>query len=304
MNTYQEIKSIVDTLLDETYDREVIENNLTSLPDLLEDVREKPTRDAVNLKQWAYLDTALKGLRMNEFTILCGPSGYGKTTFLANLAMHLVSERINTFVASVEIGGKEMLKKMVSALTGESFEKTLGRGNDYFNQHKQNFFYSHDHLFTNYESRVNHRHLIYDLYWAHRNHGTKVAIIDNMNYILDPSGEKDQIAKMDKVVHEWVVAVKHLPIHVFMVMHPRKTDSGRVDNMYDIKGSSTAIQEAQNVLLFNALSDQVPDLFQIPRDYCRELTVAKCRYNGRARGGKIIYSQTAGSEQYVEEKVV
>jgi archaellum biogenesis ATPase FlaH len=302
MKTYTEIKKIVNQMLDSTHDPHFVENNLTSLPDLFDEIQRNPKRETLNLAQWSQFDFALGGLRMNEFTILCGPSGYGKTTFLANLAMNFIAQRINTFIASVEIGKAEMLKKMVSSLANVSFSKLAETGIP--QTMKQNFFYSHDHLFTNYESRVNHRHLLYDLYFAHINHGTKIAIIDNMNYILDPSGDKDQIAKMDKVIHEWVVAVKHLPIHVFMVMHPRKTDDGRVDNMYDIKGSSTAIQEAQNVLLFNALADSSTEPFQVRRELCRELSIAKCRYNGKSRGAKIIYSQSSHSEQYVEEKML
>jgi hypothetical protein len=56
---------------------------------------------------------------------------------------------------------------------------------------------------------------------------------------------------MDRAIHEFVIAMKKIPIHTILVVHPRKTDGGRVESEFDIKGSSTAVQEAANVMLFN-----------------------------------------------------
>jgi hypothetical protein len=96
---------------------------------------------------------------------------------------------------------------------------------------------------------------------------------------------------------------KFFPIHSIMVMHPKKTDNMRVESEGDIKGSSTAIQEAQNVFLFNRLEENASAPIGVEHSWCREVKIAKCRENGRAWGDKIIFSLDKKSEKYTEETV-
>lgn len=312
MKTYEEIKIIVDSFLDDGISTDLVEDNQESFPTVIERIQlEEQKKESMPIGTWGVLTDALGGLRPNEFTILCGPSGYGKTTFLANIAAYMISQQQNVFIASIEIGSDEFAKKMFSAISGiPANEIPSDKSRDFLKKNKELFFYNESSSMTKYTSRVNHRHLIYDLYWAFYQNGIKVAFIDNINYLLDMTQARNPIEAMDKAVHEFIVAVKHLDIHLFMVMHPRKANNGddRVDSMYDIKGSSTAIQEAQNVLLFNKLSEGIePPIdngLPIYTGFCRELTIAKCRYNGRRVGSKIIYYADNNSEAYYEDRIV
>jgi hypothetical protein len=71
---------------------------------------------------------------------------------------------------------------------------------------------------------------------------------------------------------------KKIPMHTILVVHPKKTDDGRVTSEFDIKGSSTAVQECANVILFNR-----PTKDQIERGHHenhRELVFKKIRKRG------------------------
>ena len=98
---------------------------------------------------------------------------------------------------------------------------------------------------------------------------------------------------MDRVIHELIIFCKHVEVHVIMVMHPKKTETGRVESEFDVKGSSTSVQEAQNVLLFNKPSDDmVKNGLATWRD--REIKIAKMRRKGSAVGSKLLLTGVDG----------
>jgi len=84
-------------------------------------------------------------------------------------------------------------------------------------------------------------------------------------------------------------------------MHPKKTDHGRVESEFDIKGSSTAVQEAHNVWLFNrpskAVIEEDPEKFK----QFREIKIAKCRRYGRFVGDFVSFKCIDGVD-FVEEE--
>ena len=109
--------------------------------------------------------------------------------------------------------------------------------------------------------------------------GVKVALLDNLNFFLEISSADMERAVMDEAVHKLVIFAKQNPIHVVLICHPRKTDGGRVVSEFDIKGSSTSVQECANVLLFNRPTDeQVKDGERTWTE--RELVFKKLRKRG------------------------
>jgi hypothetical protein len=114
-----------------------------------------------------------------------------------------------------------------------------------------------------------------------------VAFIDNLNFFLEASSGERQNEVMDKVTHDLIIFSKSHDIHIVMVMHPKKTEDGRVESEFDIKGSSTAVQEAHNVFLFNRPSTEMIEGSYATK-FDRELKIAKMRRKGRAVGARII----------------
>jgi len=210
--------------------------------------------EAVRLPRSPLLDDMLGGLRPHEFSILCGSTGAGKTTLLANLAVEFMMQGTEQYIASVETGHVDFIKRMISAHaqkdwnTGDPIpEKIISNYSEQF----MKLFMNQKSILALYDNRIGVEILMKEIEYAYENFGTKVCMLDNLNFFLDVKSSKDQIVEMDRVTHEFIMFCKRMPIHMIMVMHPKKTESGRVLNEFDIKGSSTAVQEAHNVLLFN-----------------------------------------------------
>lgn len=257
--------------------------------------------ESIELPTWTIFNRLIGGgLRPHEFSILCGPTGAGKTSLLSNIAAELNAIDEPIFVASVEIGSEDFLKKMLSIVSGVSLEDIKPETCD---EYKKSFSSSGT-VFSTYDSRVSHLQLMCDIYHAHKTKGVRVALVDNLNFLMDVSDDKNQITQMDTAVHEFVVFCKKLPIHVIMVMHPRKTADGRVESEFDIKGSSTAVQEASNVFLFNRLKNKEEAPMGCTPQLCREIKLAKVRKNGRSVGFRILYETGTRHERYSERAVL
>jgi len=260
---------------------------------------------SVAFKRFPSLQTMTGGLRPYEFTILCGATGTGKTTLCANWSLDFLNQGEPQYIASVETGHTDYAKRMISAEAGQDWNTgdvihidALRVFND---QHLEKFNVGNAWL-SLYDNRAPVESLMADLAYMVENRGTKVAIIDNLNFFLEVKSASESIVEMDRVIHELIIFCKRVPIHIVMVMHPKKTDGGRVESEFDIKGSSTAVQEAHNVFLFNRAH---PDLVESgaagPND--RELMIAKMRRRGKFVRKRLILKAT-NCVRYYEGGVV
>lgn len=239
------------------------------------------------------LDGILRGLRPHEFTILCGATGVGKTTLLANWSLSLLEGNVPHYVASIETGYSDYCQRICSAALNDD-ELTSG---DVLSKQKiqsikdkcEVYFRKQLLCFAPYENRLSVEKLIEDIKFQVDYNRCKVAFIDNLNFFLEVTSAQNSVVEMDRVIHELILFCKRTPVHVVMVMHPKKTTNGRVDSEFDIKGSSTAVQEAHNVLLFNKISEHL--ITQAVPHYpktCREIKFAKMRRRGKYAGGRLV----------------
>ena len=302
--TWERLKNLISEPLPEA-----IEGSFTPMVDAFRQTKMglKSEVESVPFGSWDFINKHFGGLRMREFSIICGPTGVGKTTMLANIAVQLQMQLTPIFVASVENGTYSFIEKMISIYTGKDLsqsrpmtdeqvlelEKTCGK-----------WFKTKQSLFANYDSRVPHMRLLCDLLHAHENYGTKVAILDNLNFFMEVTDSKNQLSQMDKTVHDFVVFSKKVPMHIFLVMHPKKTDNGRVESEFDIKGSSTSVQEASNVFLFNRLKNESDAPMGSEHLYCRELKIAKARQRGKSVNMRFVFSVDKFSEAYSCKRVL
>lgn len=288
-----------------------LEEAFMDAPDTFRAAKKRAQTQQIGYKipGFSRLSEACGGLRPHGFSVICGPTGCGKTTLLANLWIKFTEAGLPVFTAPVENGKEDFMDMLVSIASGKNrLEMTHSDWEEVTTTHARRLFSNAQNVFSNHESRVNHIDLLTDIYYAWRTKGVKIALCDNWQFMLDLRRGGDALFESDKALHECVVFTKHVPVHIFMVMHPRKTEGGRVDSEYDIKGSSTSVQEAHNIWLFNRLASakDIPDgpLFGMIPEFMREIKVAKARYNGRSYGTKIIYSLDAACEAYKEYKSV
>jgi len=299
MSTYGEMRRRVATLI-KPPEIDEIEMNLLDLPEAFERTGRSKRTAGVEVSGWDQFNRSLRGFRPNEFSILCGPTGAGKTTLLGTLFVNFIAQGVPSFCAPVEVGADAFVRKLASVVSGVPMHKLEQEWGDIRKKYMGTFFSNPSHTLSIYESRVGHMQLMCDLLHSYETRGTRIALVDNLNFMMTAGDTKNPNAETDRVIQDWIAFVKKVPIHVVMVMHPKKTDGGRVESEFDIKGSSTAVQEAQNVLLFNRLAEnQMVPINAVPA-FCRELKIAKCRENGRATGSRILLKLDDRSEAYSE----
>lgn len=252
---------------------------------------------SLNFTGFPKFNECLKGMRSREFTILCGATGAGKTTFLAAMAVDLIKQNVPIYVASVETGPLDFYVRMMSCVARQNWN--LGEALDplKFTQfHVNNPWFQNMPLYlSRYEDRVSNEVLLGDIKKAVIDHGVKIAMLDNLNFFMEVTSNQNQIIEMDRVVHDAIIFCKHHDVHLIMVMHPKKTDHGRVENEFEIKGSSTAVQEAHNVWLLN----RPKDINEYTYEY-RDLKIVKCRRYGKHVGKEVTFRGIDGV-YFIEE---
>lgn len=260
---------------------------------------------SVPLTLFPQLNAMMGGFRAYEFTILCGATGSGKTTLCANLSRDLLEQGVPQFVASVETGHTDYVKRIISSIAGydwNSGELVAPLKLHIFNEQHGTKFAADSIWLSLYDNRTSVENLMADIAFMVKNNGIKIAFIDNLNFFLEITSAQNSLVEMDRVIHELIIFCKQVPVHIVMVMHPKKTDHGRVESEFDVKGSSTAVQEAHNVLLLNRAH---PDLVKsgLASEWDREITIAKMRRRGKYVRRKVIIKAKNGV-QYFEGEIV
>lgn len=248
------------------------------------------------LPGWERFNRITGGFRPKEFTILCGGTGTGKTTLLANWSAALIRANVPHFVASVETGDTDYIRRVMSVYAGQDINSGEAVDPSVLKQIDERFgslMRQRQNWISLYDNRFSVEQLIADLTEMHEKHGTRVAFIDNLNFFLEITSEAKAVYEMDRVIHDLIIFTKRVPMHVVMVMHPKKTEGGRIESEFDIKGSSTAVQEAHNVLLFNHPHPQLLDE-GIALEGQREIKVAKMRRRGTAVGARLLLASVQG----------
>lgn len=208
----------------------------------------------IRLPWWPAVTYLTGGLRPNEITLLCAPTGAGKTQLMANISAQLLMQDAPHFVAPVETGDIDFLVRVMSVLeqrdmnTGDPVDGTIVKS--LTAKYKDTVFDRGLYIAT-YDNRVEVSEMIAMLKYMHAEYGCRVALLDNLNFFLKVVSSQNEKAEMDNAIHEFVMLAKAIPTHIILIVHPKKTDGGRVLSEFDIKGSSTAVQEVANVCLFN-----------------------------------------------------
>lgn len=254
---------------------------------------------------WPLFDEFVGGFRVKEFSILCAPTGIGKTQWLASLAAVFLKRKIKHFVASVETGPYDFVARTMSAVGSYDFNTgkavSLEKVNEFDRRHGS-LFHGDMGILSLHENRIPLVQLLDELEEA-ASMGCRVAILDNLNFFMEVVTANQSVVEMDRVIHDLIMLCKRIDLHIIMVMHPKKTysknggDVGRVVSEFDIKGSSTAVQEAHNVFLLNRpTEDQINGIgvkvTRNPTD--RELTIRKLRRRGMYVGRSIWFKYENG----------
>src|SRR3990167_8881835 len=161
--------------------------------------------DSVKLMNFPKFNAMTGGFRPFEFSILCGATGTGKTTLCANISRDLIEQKVPHFVASVETGPLDFMKRIISAMnrtdwnTGDAISVESAKR---FHENHGHHFQSNTLQLSLYDNRIKIETLLADIAWMVKHKNIKIAIIDNLNFFLEVTTAANAVIEMDRVIHE------------------------------------------------------------------------------------------------------
>ncbi|TGZ54504.1 mitochondrial DNA helicase [Temnothorax longispinosus] len=236
--------------------------------DVLCDLQNIDRVQGVKWKRYPALNRILKGHRRGEFTILTGPTGSGKTTFMSEYSLDLAMQGVNTLWGSFEIRNARLVRTMLQQMAEVSLEDNLDKFNTYADAFNKLPIY-----FMTFHGQQNIKVVMDAVEHATYVHDIAHVIIDNMQFMMGMSEElTDRFWKQDKIIAEFRNFSTKYNCHVTLVIHPRKERDEELTTL-SIFGSAKASQEADNVLI-------IQDKRLISIKGKKYLQVAKNRYSG------------------------
>lgn len=239
--------------------------------DVLSDLQNIDKVQGVKWKRYPALNRILKGHRRGEFTILTGPTGSGKTTFMSEYSLDLAMQGVNTLWGSFEIRNARLARTMLQQMAGVSLYDNLSNFDMYADAFEMLPIY-----FMTFHGQQSIKVVMDAVEHATYVHDISHVIIDNMQFMMGISDESkhiDRFWRQDKIISAFRIFATKYNCHVTLVIHPRKERDDEELTTSSIFGSAKASQEADNVLII-----QDKRLTNIRGK--KYLQVAKNRYSG------------------------
>ena len=276
----EEIRSAVDDA--EPYRPEEI-RGATSFFSEIDSLRLRPDSAFGATTGWPSFDELIRGIRLNELTVLTGDTGSGKTTFCAALAWNIArNPGWPVLFAPFESRPAPLVQKWVGM---EGRGEPLSLGADKYSLAKDNVARLPLYLIDQW-GECDLPKLCASIEWADANLGVRFDVLDHLHFFLstDPRYERQGI---DAAMKRLSLLASDLGVHIFLVVHPRTTES---DNerigMAQLKGSSGIKQIASNVVaIWRHRSKDRSKKSETPKTV---VTVLKCRADVGEEGSTVL----------------
>lgn len=179
-------------------------------------------------------------IRASEISVLTGGAGSGKSEFCNNMAINIARQGVGVFIASFEQEHNEQLSLMNNCLVGREYtdidelnkmsnrveaEKIknqnlvdMSRLNDWLSLNRLRLFNC-----SNLLDKDIIKNLFDAMEYSAKIHGSKVFILDPISVIMDVDSNNQAQTTRELILKTKDFAKRH-KAHVFLVMHPRKTD--------------------------------------------------------------------------------
>ncbi|XP_055912932.1 mitochondrial DNA helicase [Eupeodes corollae] len=238
--------------------------------DILSELQNIEKVNGVKWKRFPVLNKLLKGHRKGELTILTGPTGSGKTTFMSEYSLDLALQGVSTLWGSFEIRNTRLALTLLRQYVGYPLDDKLNEFEYWtseFEKYPMYFMTFHGQQSIKVVmDAIEHAQYVYDI---------KHVIIDNIQFMMGMSGfnKVDKFYEQDAVISAFRSYATRKNVHVTLVMHPRKERDSDELTTSSIFGSAKATQEADNVLI-------IQDRRLTSVGGKKFLQVAKNRYTG------------------------
>ena len=204
----------------------------------------------VPFTRFPILNEYLKGHRRGELTIFTGPTGSGKTTFLSELSLDLCTQGVKTLWGSFEIKNVRLANIMLHQYSGIALEDHMDKFSHWSEQFEGLPMY-----FMSYYGAQSLKRVLKTIEYAIYTYDIEHVIIDNLQFMVNANNGDDRFQLMDNAIASFRKCASKHNVHVTVVIHPRKEIDGSVLQTSSIYGSAKASQEADNVLILQALDE-------------------------------------------------
>lgn len=215
--------------------------------DILQEIRNHEEILGVRWKRYPTLNKILRGHRRGELTVLTGPTGSGKTTFMAEYSLDLASQGVNTLWGSFEVRNVRLARTMLQQYVGQPLETHLTEFDSFADDFEKLPIY-----FLTFHGQQSIRNVMDAVQHAAYIHDIGHVIIDNVQFMIGMSEENkyhDRFHKQDLIIHAFRTFATRANCHVTLVIHPRKERESEDLTSTSIFGGAKAAQEADNILI-------------------------------------------------------
>ncbi|XP_055534160.1 mitochondrial DNA helicase [Wyeomyia smithii] len=239
--------------------------------DVLSDLQNIDKVQGVKWKRYPTLNKLLKGHRKGELTVLTGPTGCGKTTFMSDYSLDLVLQGVSTLWGSFEIRNTRLASTLLRQMAGRPLDVNLSEFDHWADEFERLPLY-----FMTFHGQQPIKVVMDAIEHAQYVHDIQHVIIDNLQFMMGVSEESkhaDRYWKQDAIIASFRSFATRKNCHVTLVIHPRKERDTEDLTTSSIFGGAKASQEADNVLII-----QDKRLTSVRGK--KYLQVAKNRYSG------------------------
>ncbi|XP_011498189.1 PREDICTED: twinkle protein, mitochondrial [Ceratosolen solmsi marchali] len=215
--------------------------------DILSDLQNIDKVQGVKWIRYPALNKILKGHRRGEFTVLTGPTGSGKTTFMSEYSLDLAIQGVNTLWGSFEIKNSRLARTMLQQMIGVPLDENLEKFNVYADEFEKLPIF-----FMTFHGQQSIKLVMEAVEHATYMHDIAHVIIDNVQFMmgtLDESKFTDRFWKQDQIISAFRTFATKFNCHVSLVIHPRKEKEDGELTTSSIFGGVKASQEADNILI-------------------------------------------------------
>ena len=178
--------------------------------------------------------------RPNELSIWTGINGHGKSQFLGQVILDLMTQGARVCVASLELRPFKFLKRLtIQATAMRNFSENYAR-------HVLQWYAGK--LWLVSLTKKEKANAMMDMFdYAHKRYGIDVFVIDPFTKL---SIAQDDYKKQTEFIEELCDFKERNNCHVHLVVHPRKSENEAANpNKMDIKGTGAITDLADNVFV-------------------------------------------------------
>lgn len=211
------------------------------------------------------LDQTTRGFRRGELIILSGRRGEGKSTFLEQICINIISKKLKVFLYSGEMSEEVVKENLILKIAGRDRSETkLDKYGCYYNCVKDeyrneinNYIRGRLYMFNNKSvGTKDFKDLLCTVEEAIVRKEVDVICIDNLmtSMHLSQSQENEFYRKQGEFVQKLCHISKKHKVAIILVSHPKKTE-GELDNDA-ISGSSDITNLADTVIFYQRATDK------------------------------------------------